>query len=190
MKTKVAVALIWTGTAIIAMVIVGCFALAKPEAPTHGYLALPAVDAVAKATKDLGRSKPDPEVLQAAADRLKDLENGVDPKKLDDLRHKVGALAMLIGQAADRARETSNEVAMLGSATRELEEEAASVRATLKTVQAEGTQWKANLISSLLWFLLLSALLVVLFVSPNLSGVSRAGVSSGSFGARRCLALK
>jgi hypothetical protein len=167
---------IWALLSLLAIALVGYFVTSQPEVPpAKGFLALPSVDSVAKATEEIGQIKWDLTQFRQAVDQLKDLEKTANPKEFDEFKQQIAVIATSINQAANqdegRWKEISEKAGKVAAESKKLGEEAEAVRNTLKSLQTEGTQWKASLISNLLWFLLLSALLVTLFVSPNLTGM-------------------
>ncbi|GEM_PF-5482781 len=167
---------VWGLLSFFAMLLVWNFALKQLDMPlTKGFLALPSLDSLSKATEELNKTKGNVDQFRKVANQLKDLEKTADSTKISDIKQQVADLARSIDQAANQQeylwKEVKTKTDNVTTESKRLKDEAEAVRKTLNSLQPEGTQWKAGLISSLLWFLLISALLITLFVSPNLTGM-------------------
>lgn len=175
--TKLASIGAWFIITLLTLFLVRDFVSMGPEAPlTKTKDLLIRVDSIKKTSEEIIKVRED--FVRLAISQLEDLEKNVDSKNSSEIKQQIDAITSFIEKATEK--DTSRWSKLETTITKELDplrNEAEVLGNILSGFQVEVTQSKAILISNLLWFLLISMLLItLLFISPNLTGMMQFAV--------------
>lgn len=167
---RTVVVLVWGGLFLATLAAVVIFVLIHDHGTqTKSYLDLQAdVSNVAESSKEVAAAGKDVSGARHLVTELSNLARQADPKKGDEIKQNVAKIAQALNQELDGVQSGWDGRAKgLKDAADKLQKDAGALGTALTSLEREGVHWKAGLLSTMLWVMLLACLLIGLFFSPD-----------------------